>query len=1227
MRIDKRLWQAAQNARVALWLTIGLGFGGGLILIGQAFLLSRIINRVFLETAVLVDVRGELLALAGLALVRALFVWGSDVMAQRVAGQVKHELRMALTEKLFALGPNYTKSERTGELTNTLTEGIEALEAYFSQYLPQLVLAALVPLTILLVVFPIDLLTGVVFMLTAPLIPLFMVLIGHMANQRSQKQWKTLSRMSAFFLDVLQGLTTLKLLGQSRQQIKLIRKISGRFRETTMGVLRIAFLSALVLELLATLSVAVVAVEIGLRLLRGGMPFAEALFILVLAPEFYMPLRLLGARFHAGISGVTAAERIFEVLGRVATTDGEGKTDKEEKVGIDNIIPKSEACLERCRREESPSFGRGGMGSLRGLVEMTGKGIEIELRGMGLTYAGADVAAVAGVSLSIAAGSRMALVGPSGAGKSSLAHLLLGFLQPSEGEILVNGVSLAALDVDVWRQQVAWVAQRPFLFNTTIFENIQMAKPDATLNEVIAAAKQAQIHSFIATLPDGYETMIGEQGTRLSGGQVQRLALARAFLKDAPFLILDEATSNLDAVHEAALNTAVSKLITNRTVLIISHRLHTVADADRIFVMENGRIRQQGTHDELTADAGLYQTLVQAYREEGAVRYQRSGVSGRQAGDNSQQSTGNSQRLTTPNPQSPAPNPIPRLLRMVAPFSKQMLLAILLGFATVGSSIGLMSTSGFIISKAALQPSIAEIQVAIVGVRFFGISRGVFRYWERLVSHDVTFKLLARLRVWFYKGIEPLAPARLLHMESGDLLSRIVTDIETLENFFIRVIAPPLVAVLTLMLMMVFMGNVSWGLVTAVSLSLLLAGLGVPLLTFWLSRGIGKQMVAVRSRLNVALVDVVQGNADLLVLGQAGAFQQRVASLSTRLINLQQRMATISGLHGALGGLLMHLATVVVLLLSIPLVTNGTLDGVMLAVLALATMASFEAVMPLPLAFQYLEESVVAANRLFELVDTEPAVQDPPTPSPTPVDNGLTIDDLRFTYGTEQAVLDGIGFEVGENGRVAIVGPSGAGKSTLINLLLRFFEFEQGKIQLGGHPLQAYQQDDVRNMISVVSQRTHLFNGTIRDNLLIARPKATDGELITAAQQAQIHEFIKSLPDGYGTWIGEQGLRLSGGERQRLAIARAILKDTPILILDEATANLDAITERKVLQAIESLMANRTTLMITHRLTGLESVDEILVLHEGRIVERGTHDTLLQQGGLYRHMWNLQRGR
>ena len=395
-----------------------------------------------------------------------------------------------------------------------------------------------------------------------------------------------------------------------------------------------------------------------------------------------------------GCRGVTAADRIFEVL----TTTNIERTNEEEEVGIEDVIPRACTELAEVSAAESLSNGHEKGASPRGLIEMTSEGIEIELRGVGLTYPGADVAALDEVSLHIAAGSRVALVGPSGAGKSSLAQLLLGFLQPSVGKILVNGVPLTTLDVDAWREQVAWVAQRPFLFNTTIFSNIQMAKPNATKDDVIAAAKQAQIHNFIETLPDGYETMIGEQGTRLSGGQAQRLALARAFLKDAPFLILDEATSNLDAVHEAALNTAVSHLITNRTVLIISHRLHTVADADQIFVLENGRIRQQGTHSELAGGDGLYQTLVKAYgAEEGVSRMplsvnrkplvnngQRNTDNGLQTTDNGQRTTGNGQRTTVPTPQSPLPTPIPRLLRMVAPFSRQMLLAIFAGVCDGG---------------------------------------------------------------------------------------------------------------------------------------------------------------------------------------------------------------------------------------------------------------------------------------------------------------------------------------------------------------------------------------------------------------------------------------------------------------------------------------------------------------------------------------------------------------
>ena len=566
-----------------------------------------------------------------------------------------------------------------------------------------------------------------------------------------------------------------------------------------------------------------------------------------------------------------------------------------------------------------------------------------------------------------------------------------------------------------------------------------------------------------------------------------------------------------------------------------------------------------------------------------------------------------------------------RLLMFAAPLAGRMALAALLGFATIGSSIGLLSTSGYLIARAALQPSIAELQVAIVGVRFFGIARGGFRYLERLVSHDLTFRLLARLRVWFYRALEPLAPARLMQFRSGDLLARVVADVGTLENLYLRVLAPPLVALMVALLVTLLMGAFDPRLALTLLVFLLLAGTGLPLLTQRLGRETGSRMVGVRAELNGLLVDGIQGVADLLASGAEGRHLRRVERLSRELGGLQGQMARITGMQGALIGLLMNLATLAVLAVAIPLVSSAGLDGVYLAALVLIAISSFEAVLPLPQAFQYLNASLEAGRRIFEVVDAQPAVVDPVRPAPMPAGFDLRVRDLRFAYAPDEPpALDGVSFELPRGRFVAVVGPSGAGKSTLAYLLLRFWDYHDGQILLDGQELRVYDAKIVRERMAVVSQHTHLFKASIRDNLLLAKPEVAEEEIVEAAKQAQVHEFIQSLPQGYDTWIGEQGLRLSGGQRQRLAIARAILKDAPVLILDEPTANLDALTEREVAASLQAVAAGRTTLLITHRLVGLEAADEILVLRAGRVAERGRHHDLMQMGGLYRRMWDLQ---
>ncbi len=569
-------------------------------------------------------------------------------------------------------------------------------------------------------------------------------------------------------------------------------------------------------------------------------------------------------------------------------------------------------------------------------------------------------------------------------------------------------------------------------------------------------------------------------------------------------------------------------------------------------------------------------------------------------------------------------SPLSHLLRLAAPFWRWIALATLLGFLTVASSISLLAVSAWIISTAALRPSIAAIQVAVVGVRFFGITRAVFRYLERLVSHNTTFKILTRLRVWFYAALEPLAPARLLQYRSGDLLSRILVDVDTLEDFFVRVLAPPLVAVCVLLGMLIFMGSFAPALALVTLVGMLALGLGVPLLMRRAGREPAREVVTLRAELNAALVDGVQGMADVVAFGAEDEQLAHITGLSDALIAAQARLTRLDGLQAALGVLIVSLTMIGVLWAAIPAV-----EGVNLATLALATVASFEAITPLPLTFQHLESSLAAAGRLTELVEgVTPAVSDPPGPSPAPQGYDLVVEELTFSYPGEPAntppALDHVSFRVRQGEAVALVGPSGAGKSTLLNLLLRFWDYDTGTIRLGGHDLRAYRADDARALIGVVAQHTHLFNTSLRENLLIARPDASEDQIIAAARQARLHDFVTGLPGGYDTLVGEQGLGLSGGERQRVALARALLKDAPLLVLDEATANLDAVTEQAVMETVWGLAAGRTTLIITHRLAGLERADRVLVLAGGRIVEEGRHADLLAREGLYRRLHALQ---
>ncbi|MBN2797831.1 MAG: thiol reductant ABC exporter subunit CydD [Deltaproteobacteria bacterium] len=568
MKLDRRLHRALRPVRHIHVLTGVLAGLLGAATVGWAWVLAAGIDRVFLQGEGLDAAGGWLLAFALLGLVRAALRYGVDLAGEQLAAHGRASLRGQLLDHIARLGPAWSGGERAGELSATLTEGIEALRAYYAQFLPQLYQAAVIPLLLLVVVFPRDPYSGLLFALTAPLIPVFMVFIGEHAKQRVEAQYVELGRMSSFFLEVLGGLPTLKALGRARAQLDEVETISRAYGEANLKVLRVAFVSALALELLATLSVALVAVSIGLRLVSGSLDYVDGLFVLIVAPEYYQPLRALGASFHASMSGVEAARRIFAILETAPVRPGEGA----------QALPEGALALE----------------------------------GVSYRYPGAERPALDGVELRVGPGETLAIVGPSGAGKSTLTKLLLRLVDPDQGRLSLGGVDARELPLEPWRRRVGWVPQEPHLFHGTIGENVRLGAPHAPAAAVWEALRRADLAPLVEGLPLGLQTQVGEGGARLSGGQAQRLALARAFLIDPPILVLDEHTSSLDPDSEDRLGDTLAELARGRTVILCAHRLHTAMRADRVAVMVQGRVVEQGTHQELLAAEGVYAGLIAA---------------------------------------------------------------------------------------------------------------------------------------------------------------------------------------------------------------------------------------------------------------------------------------------------------------------------------------------------------------------------------------------------------------------------------------------------------------------------------------------------------------------------------------------------------------------------------------------------------------------------------------
>ncbi|WP_406861961.1 thiol reductant ABC exporter subunit CydD [Streptomyces sp. HUAS MG47] len=1230
--IDPRLLRYARATRFFLAAVVALGLVGAALVVAQAMLIAEVVVGAFEKGLSVSSLTTPLLLLAGVAVGRALVSWLTELAAHRASAAVKSELRGRLLDRAAALGPGWLSGQKAGSLVALATRGVDALDDYFARYLPQLGLAVVVPVAVLARIVTEDWVSAAIIVITLPLIPVFMVLIGWATQARMDRQWKLLSRLSGHFLDVVAGLPTLKVFGRAKAQAESIRAITSEYRQATLRTLRIAFLSSFALELLSTLSVALVAVTIGMRLVHGGLDLYTGLVILVLAPEAYLPIRQVGAQYHAAAEGLAAAEEIFDVLETPVRTGG------RDAVGAG--VPR---------------------------IELT----DVTVRHEGRAEPSLDAA-----SLTLEPGETVALVGPSGAGKSTLLDVLLGFTvpEPDGGSVRVGDTDLGSLDLASWRERIAWVPQRPYFFAGTIAENVRLARPDADDADVARALRDAGAEEFVAGLPAGQETELGEDGAGLSAGQRQRLALARAFLADRPLLLLDEPTAALDGATEASVVDSVRRLAEGRTVLLVVHRPALLAVADRVVELQGARaveaaapvaartgnrtgvetawtgVLPSGDGRSAERDADVRDEVVpdEVARDDAtpggervvpAAAGRRDGVAGRvpapsDAGADALASRRGAEDDDQSSPEyaGPAavgsrPSPLARVRRMGGELRGRLSLALLLGTLALGSAVGLMAVSGWLISRASEQPPVLYLMVAVTATRAFGIGRAVFRYAERIVSHDAVLRMLAELRVSVYRRLERIAPAGLRRTRRGDLLARLVQDVDALQDYWLRWLLP---AGAALLVGAGSVGFTAWLLPEAgavLAVGLLAAGVAVPLLGAALSRRAENRLAPARGVLATAVADLLRGCAELTVAGALRDRLDRAARADRTLTSIASRQSAATALSAGLTALACGLTVAAAAVVGVQGVRDGRLDGVALAALVLTPLAAFEAVNGLPLAVQYRQRVKRSAERVQEVLDAPVPVHEPEHPAAAPDSPfPLVLDGLSARYaGQDRDALADFTLTLEAGRRVAVVGASGSGKTTLAQTLLRFLDVRSGAYRLGGAAADALDGDDVRRLVGLCAQDAHLFDSSLRENLRLARPGAGDGDLRAALDRARLLDWVDGLPDGLDTLVGEHGARLSGGQRQRLALARALLADFPVLVLDEPAEHLDLATADALTDDLLQVTEGRTTVLITHRLRGLDAVDEVVVLDEGRTVQRGTYAELATVEGPLRTMLERER--
>ena len=1123
---------------------------------------------------------GVLAASAVAIVVRMVCQTAAQRMGRKAASCAKCSIRQQVYDKLAALGPAYSETVATAVAVQVSVEGTEQLESYFGQYLPQLFYALLAPLTLFVALSPLSLPAAVALLVCVPLIPASIVCVQKIARRTMRNYWGSYTDLGSMFLEAIQGFTTLKIYSADARKHEEMNGAAESFRKATMRLLTMQLNSITVMDLFAFGGAAVGMIAVLWQFSCGAATFAAAFSIVFLSSEFFIPMRTLGSFFHTAMGGMAAAEKMYAILDAPLPVDG--------------------------AREVDPRDAR------------------VECRGVGYSYDGKRQV-LEGVDFSAPRGSFIGVTGESGSGKSTLAGILSGANARYAGEVSIGGVDLRDISAESLRKTVTTVPFSSYVFKGTLRANLLLAKPDASDDELWGALAKCRLAGFVRE-SGGLDMEIAAEGANLSGGQRQRLAFARALLHDSPIYIFDEATSNIDAESEAAIISAARELAGSHTVIMISHRLSAIEHADEIYVLEQGKLAEHGTHSQLLARGCAYarlwesQSQLEAFAQgdgeadsgAGAVAGGGEGASAASGADVPQPpheadelvQPASADRRGASGTAAPRRRSnfsiMARLVGLTRPLLPVMALAIVLGMLGFLAAIFLTVFAAYGLLNAAGSWGVVPLGVACALVVVCGVVRGPLRYGEQLCNHYLAFKILALVRDKVFGKMRTLAPAKLEGRDKGDLVSLLTGDIELLEVFYAHTLSPAAIALVVSVVMVAFTATLSPLLAAYAAFSYAVVGIAVPWISSKASGTGGREVRDAIGSMNAFVLDSLRGLRETLQFGRADDRALELACRMSDLAKVEGRLKDRTAVAMAATGAVVLALDMGMLLAAMHLANGGTIAFGPAAIACAALMSSFGPVIAVANLGSTLQQTLASGARVLDVLDESPQTVE--------IEDGVSLDGFSgamashvdFSYG-DACVLSDVELSIQPGQVVRIAGRSGSGKSTLLKLFMRFWDVSSGAIEVSGRDVRRVATVSLRQVEGFMTQETHLFAGTVRDNLAFAKPGASDEEIMAACEKASIADFVRRLPAGLDTQVGELGDALSGGERQRLGLARVFLHDAPFVLLDEPTSNLDALNEAAVLRALVDNRAGKTVLLVSHRPSAAAIADVTYSVEHGRV--------------------------